>query len=164
MADGKSCISAGHLGRRCRNMIIMYSKAGIIVKPKICDKCKMPNGIIMAHHFDYILPFDVLWLCPKCHRGLHSKLRIFSPSDKQVIWRNRMVILRAIILDALLKGNINATDLDINIERSPLKVRVDGMIITACKYCGCVWNMEDENSILVCPRCNNDISEIVPPS
>lgn len=158
MASGKG-ISEGHLGRRCRNMIIIYSKAGIIIKPKICDKCRMPSDLILAHHFDYILPFDVLWLCHKCHRGLHSKLRILTPKDKQIIIYNRMIILKYIILDALKKANIKDTGLNIDIEHIPLKVRVDGMIITACKYCGCVWNMENENSLLICPRCNNDINE-----
>jgi len=154
MASGKG-ISEGYLGRKCRNMMMMYSKAGIIIKPKICDRCRMPSDFIVAHHPDYILPFDVLWLCSRCHRGLHSKLRIFTPKDKQTILHNRMVILGAILLDALKRGNIKEPDLDI--EYIPIKV--DGMIIAVCKYCGCVWNMENENSPLICPRCNNDISE-----
>ena len=43
----------------------------VIKKP--CEKC----GILKVdgHHTDYTKPFDVIWLCRKCHHVEHKKLK-----------------------------------------------------------------------------------------
>lgn len=44
-----------------------------IVKPDACENCKRkcnsPN--LHGHHDDYDLPYDVKWLCVKCHTAEH---------------------------------------------------------------------------------------------
>ena len=38
----------------------------------ICSICEKPNAV--AHHPDYDLPLDVVWLCPSHHRQEHLRL------------------------------------------------------------------------------------------
>jgi hypothetical protein len=48
---------------------------GDIVKPNKCEKCKRtckPQG----HHEDYSKPFEVEWLCAKCHGKRHGRFSI----------------------------------------------------------------------------------------
>jgi ribosomal protein S27AE len=47
-------------------------KEGILKRPEYCPKCGI-KGKIQAHHEDYSKPFEVIWLCMKCHRGIHRK-------------------------------------------------------------------------------------------
>lgn len=47
-------------------------RSGELIRPDCCGFCETtckPH----PHHWDYSLPFDVLWLCPSCHRFAHSK-------------------------------------------------------------------------------------------
>lgn len=41
-----------------------------IIKPTECDRCNA-TGLIHGHHNDYSRPFDVMWLCIKCHEWMH---------------------------------------------------------------------------------------------
>ncbi len=43
--------------------------------PKICSKCGRSDLGIDGHHWDYSKPLEVEWLCDKCHKSLHIKLR-----------------------------------------------------------------------------------------
>ena len=36
-------------------------------------------GIIEGHHEDYSKPFDVIWLCHRCHMRLHHTIAETSP-------------------------------------------------------------------------------------
>ncbi len=45
---------------------------GFLKRPRTCSKCKK-EGRIEAHHNNYRKPLVVLWLCKKCHCGLHHK-------------------------------------------------------------------------------------------
>ncbi len=47
-------------------------KEGRIERPKVCSACGKRKKI-HGHHDDYSKPFDVRWLCPKCHYKQHSK-------------------------------------------------------------------------------------------
>lgn len=47
---------------------------GKIVRPTICSRCGA-EGKIEGHHEDYSKPYDVLWLCSKCHHDLHAEKR-----------------------------------------------------------------------------------------
>lgn len=45
---------------------------GKIRKPKKCSICG-EGGIISGHHEDYSKPLDVIWVCPLCHKNLHTR-------------------------------------------------------------------------------------------
>jgi ribosomal protein S27AE len=44
-------------------------KSGKIIRPSNCCACGLP-GKIEAHHKDYFKPFEITWLCKKCHSML----------------------------------------------------------------------------------------------
>lgn len=46
-------------------------KAGRLTRPENCSRCGKSSAV-HAHHTDYSKPLDVQWLCPSCHKGLHS--------------------------------------------------------------------------------------------
>jgi len=39
------------------------------IKREPCEICG--NKLSEGHHFDYTKPLEVVWLCRKCHRGVH---------------------------------------------------------------------------------------------
>src|SRR5208337_2450073 len=45
--------------------------AGILVRPDSCQRCGQAHPKIEGHHPDYTKPFEVEWLCPKCHKKEH---------------------------------------------------------------------------------------------
>jgi len=48
--------------------------AGKIIRPNNCSMCKVkcrPDG----HHFDYLKPLKVVWVCKKCHIKIHLKTK-----------------------------------------------------------------------------------------
>ena len=57
--------------RRAKNVLNNALRKGRIVS-RPCLICKTKAH---AHHYDYKLPLDVLWLCPKHHKAWH---RVFS--------------------------------------------------------------------------------------
>ncbi len=48
-------------------------RRGDLLKPDICDECKLTNERIHGHHDDYALPLVVRWLCPGCHSAWHKE-------------------------------------------------------------------------------------------
>ena len=46
-------------------------KAGKLNKPSNCEVCG-DDGRIEAHHNDYSKPLEVVWLCVRCHRRIHT--------------------------------------------------------------------------------------------
>jgi len=54
---------------RARNLLRRAVFQGKIVKPATCSQCGN-NGQLHGHHSDYSKPFEVEWLCPKCHRKI----------------------------------------------------------------------------------------------
>jgi hypothetical protein len=49
-----------------------------IIRPTNCQVCDK-QGKIHAHHDDYTKPYDVRWLCIKCHVHWHKHNKPFYP-------------------------------------------------------------------------------------
>jgi hypothetical protein len=56
----------------CRSKTKMAVKRKLIIKPDTCDLCKQHTKI-EAHHEDYDKPYEVIWLCRRCHIDVHRK-------------------------------------------------------------------------------------------
>lgn len=55
----------------------MAQRRGLIIK-RVCEDCADPNTEM--HHPDYSKPYDVVWLCRKCHLRRHADGRGAEPS------------------------------------------------------------------------------------
>jgi len=53
------------------SMVMLAVRSGELIRPEICTDCKNPNKI-EGHHNDYNKPLEVIWLCNRCHRKLHT--------------------------------------------------------------------------------------------
>lgn len=53
--------------RRASNKVASAIKAGVIIKPKCCNRCGIESKRLEGHHEDYLKPLAVEWLCPACH-------------------------------------------------------------------------------------------------
>jgi hypothetical protein len=61
------------LETKARKIIYYAIKRGKINKPTECQICNMTKAL-EAHHKDYNKPLDVIWVCKKCHGGIHLTL------------------------------------------------------------------------------------------
>lgn len=43
-----------------------------IQKPDKCEICDIDDDI-RGHHYNYNKPYDVIWICRKCHKQIHSE-------------------------------------------------------------------------------------------
>lgn len=59
---------------KCRSILCNAVRDGKIERPKICEIC-LKEKKIDAHHADYDKPFEVKWVCRKCHHQIHINLR-----------------------------------------------------------------------------------------
>ena len=57
----------------CRYKFAYALKKGKLVKPDACEKCGASDIEIQGHHADYSKPYEVTWLCLKCHRAQHGQ-------------------------------------------------------------------------------------------
>lgn len=55
---------------RAREMVAYAIKKGTLVSLP-CETCG--DARTQAHHEDYSKPFEVIWLCSKCHGAMHRK-------------------------------------------------------------------------------------------
>lgn len=55
---------------RAREAVTRALKTGLLVKAPCCNYCERKVRLD-AHHFDYTKPYDVIWLCRKCHLKEH---------------------------------------------------------------------------------------------
>ena len=46
-------------------------RKGKIIRPSLCQNCNN-TGKIHGHHNDYSKPYEVRWLCVKCHTSWHK--------------------------------------------------------------------------------------------
>lgn len=58
--------------RNVHNILQYHVKVGNIIKPDICENCKLEK-ILQGHHENYNKPLDVIWLCPECHKDKHGR-------------------------------------------------------------------------------------------
>lgn len=59
-----------HLRPVVKNQVRRALRNGQIKRPGKCERCKVkcrPKG----HHCDYAKPFELMWLCNKCHLNWH---------------------------------------------------------------------------------------------
>ncbi len=61
----------------CYNKLRYAVRVGKIEKPLLCENCNEEKRL-EAHHSDYAKPLLVVWLCCKCHTGLHRKTMALS--------------------------------------------------------------------------------------
>ena len=67
--------------RYVRQMVDLAIKKGIMSRADKCDHCSGNEKGIDAHHVDYGKPYDVLWLCKKCHGLVHRKDHPLNPEN-----------------------------------------------------------------------------------
>ena len=48
-------------------------RQGKVVRPARCERCGV-SGRIVAHHYDYEQPLNVIWLCDECHGVVHREI------------------------------------------------------------------------------------------
>ena len=61
-----------------RRKVLNARQRGELVPPETCPECgDRPEDahLMEAHHEDYAIPLDVVWVCLLCHRKLHAKER-----------------------------------------------------------------------------------------
>jgi hypothetical protein len=68
---------------RARIMLRTAVAAGKIIKPENCQDClkPFPKAQIQGHHEDYSRPYDVTWLCSKCHGKLGRRNKLIGEED-----------------------------------------------------------------------------------
>ena len=57
---------------RAHRLVAQAIKAGTLAVKDTCQACGKV-GKLNAHHADYSKPLGVIWLCPKCHKAIHTK-------------------------------------------------------------------------------------------
>jgi ferredoxin len=57
---------------RARRLVQAAVFDGRLVRPKRCPSCNRVC-LVEAHHHDYSKPFEIAWLCLRCHRQEHRK-------------------------------------------------------------------------------------------
>jgi len=75
---------AGAAGKKIRGAV----RSGQILKSAFCECCGRSDLAIQAHHFDYNLPYSVIWLCEKCHWRVHFELHRLA-GEPASIWELR---------------------------------------------------------------------------
>ncbi len=78
---------------------------GTLRRPRECERCCItPRRKLHGHHSDYSKPLEVEWLCAKCHRKEHARLKRIADAERM---RLHMIAFRA-ELDAELASEEEA--------------------------------------------------------
>jgi hypothetical protein len=56
-------------------------RKGFLKKVKSCSRCRKKGLRLEAHHPNYAQVYDVVWLCPACHRKWHRKHHARFPME-----------------------------------------------------------------------------------
>jgi len=62
---------------KAHNIVSRALAIGELVRPDRCENC-FEKCFTEAHHKDYSKPFDVNWLCNKCHSAMRKKGKVLS--------------------------------------------------------------------------------------
>ena len=65
---GKVYSHATSEAKRARSAVRRELKAGRMVRPDTCSRCRQHAKMIEAAHHDYSKQLDIEWLCRTCHR------------------------------------------------------------------------------------------------
>lgn len=55
---------------KAHNAVARALESGKLIRPEYCEGCFQPC-VTEAHHEDYSLLLDVVWLCEDCHKEEH---------------------------------------------------------------------------------------------
>lgn len=72
-AEYRSRIEANPERMKARDKLRYAVRQGKVEKPNWCEECNIAFVPIEGHHHDYSKPFDVEWLCKRCHGKRHRK-------------------------------------------------------------------------------------------
>lgn len=61
---------------RVRTAVAAAIRDGELVRPSACSSCGASGCRIVGHHPDYAKPFDVVWLCDRCHHRAHNVVKV----------------------------------------------------------------------------------------
>lgn len=67
---------------KARRLLAYAIKTGTIMRGR-CANCGAEKA--QAHHDDYSKPYEVRWLCVKCHVGLHTIAASITPHASHVL-------------------------------------------------------------------------------
>lgn len=87
-------------------------RRGQIQRPETCSDCGKPHRKVQGHHPDYDKPYDVVWLCPPCHRKQHPR-----PKRRKLVRRRFKRVLKINKYEAeairckYAKGGVTMTEL-----------------------------------------------------
>lgn len=73
--------------------IRLFSRAlrrGDLARPLVCQRCGV-GGLIDGHHDDYAEPYNVQWLCRKCHGEWHRQPGHIPRARSTVKWIGRLL-------------------------------------------------------------------------
>ena len=71
-----------------QNLLEQAIENGKIERKTVCEECGNSSVFldgrtsIQAHHFDYNKPYDVIWLCQKCHHKWHKQNKAIERVDE----------------------------------------------------------------------------------
>ena len=69
-------VSLAEAKKICHGLVSKAVKRGTLKRPATCTHCGNPSPeTIQGHHPDYRKPLEVIWLCKKCHRLEHVRLK-----------------------------------------------------------------------------------------
>lgn len=70
-ANGHRSKGSAPIQHRAHVAVWRALKAGKLTRPPACTRCEA-IGSVQAHHEDYTKPFDVQWVCSRCHGAIHA--------------------------------------------------------------------------------------------
>lgn len=78
------------------------------------------------HHPDYARPYDIVWLCKKCHASIH---RMFSDAENKALYKNRRKYGLLVLTNEQKQMSVNRLSGLLEIPRATLTryLQLDGL-------------------------------------
>jgi hypothetical protein len=89
-----------HLQKACHNVVAIAIRNGRLSRPTRCERCgntpkpqararrdpmsghmRKPYAPLIAHHKDYAKPFEIQWICWRCHHQIHTDGQTFDYNE-----------------------------------------------------------------------------------